>query len=298
MKTSVIIPCYKYDEYLEVAIDSVLNQTRSPLEIIVVDDGSPIPLRPILSKQDRCPIVWIRTPNQGPSGARNSGVSRARGEYIAFLDADDAWEPRKLELQETFLEAHQECVGCYTMCIDKPGFFKFGPYPDYGSDRFALARHLWRELFFPPSCVLLRRSHFMEVGGFPEGITTGEDLNLWIKLLQYGSLGFISEPLCWYRQHSNQSTGGNQKRILGSKRTRKDIIDKNSHFLEECGIDRTEFWDAYRNDVLIIYFKRDFESARPLLADYLKDHPCDLKLYLYLLIAWFVPVSMMRAVRS
>jgi glycosyltransferase involved in cell wall biosynthesis len=298
MKTSVIIPCYRHDEFLGEAIESVVRQSQQPLEIIVVDDGSPIPIKPISNQPNQPPILWIRSENRGLGGARNLGVSKASGKYIAFLDADDLWETSKLEQQETFLETHHDYVGCYTMCVDKPGFFKFGPYPDYGGDRLALAKHLWGELFFPPSCVLIRKESFKQAGGFLEGLPNGEDLNTWMKLLQIGPMGFIRDPLCCYRLHANQLTTNNLKRVLGGKLARKDIIENHSLFLEECGIGRDKYWDAYRNDVLLTYFKRDFKSSRVMLADYLKDHPFDFKLYLYLFIAWFVPSAMVRAVRS
>jgi glycosyltransferase involved in cell wall biosynthesis len=298
MRTSVVIPCFKHAEFLEEAVDSVLSQTVAPLEVIVVDDGSPEPLKPIPNRTGQPPIRWYRIENRGLGGARNFGARQSTGVFLAFLDADDIWEPEKLEQQESFLDSHTNYVGCYTECVNKPGFFPFGPYLNYKDDRRALAAHLWRELFFPPSCILLRKESYDRVGGFLEGLPNGEDLELWIKLLQLGPLGYLPKELCGYRQHSNQMTVDNIKRVYGGKSARLRIIQERSAFLEECGIDKDHVWDAYRNDVLTSYFKRDFKSASFLLKDYLKDHPLDLKLYIYWFIASFIPKSFVLALRD
>src|SRR5436190_9018266 len=105
MKTvSVVIPTYNYARYLGAAIDSALQQTHAPLEVIVVDDGSTDDTPRLLDGYgDR--IRVIRQKNSGVAAARNAGVREARGELIAFLDSDDLWKPRKLELQIARFEA-------------------------------------------------------------------------------------------------------------------------------------------------------------------------------------------------
>ena len=95
---SVVVPAYNYARYLPKAIDSALGQTHPPLEVIVVDDGSTDDTPRVLAAYaDR--IRVIRQANQGAGAARNAGIAAARGEYVAFLDSDDLWHPRKLELQ-------------------------------------------------------------------------------------------------------------------------------------------------------------------------------------------------------
>lgn len=110
MRTSVIIPTYNYARFLKEAIDSVQRQTAGDLEIIVVDDGStdetPEVLRGIADPRLRS----IRTENRGISAARNEGLRHARGQFIAFLDADDRWRPEKLELQLAMME-HEPDLG-------------------------------------------------------------------------------------------------------------------------------------------------------------------------------------------
>src|SRR5947207_1362709 len=101
---SVIIPSYKSAETLPAAIESILAQTRPANEIIVVDDGSPADANGIERTADACApyfrhIRLIRQKNAGASAARNTGIARSHGDLLAFLDADDVWEPEKLELQ-------------------------------------------------------------------------------------------------------------------------------------------------------------------------------------------------------
>ena len=107
MKTvSVVMAAYNYAPYISEAIESVLAQTRPPLDVIVVDDGSTDATPEVLAAfGDR--IRVLRQTNQGASAARNRGIEAARGEYIAFIDADDVWKPRKLELQMALFDADQ-----------------------------------------------------------------------------------------------------------------------------------------------------------------------------------------------
>src|SRR5436305_4940478 len=123
MKTvSVIIPAYNYARYIAEAIDGALAQTHAPLEVIVVDDESTDDTPRVLAGYgDR--IRTIRQPNGGAAAARNTGMAAARGEYVAFLDADDVWLPRKLELQLQRFEADPDLglVHCAMEVIDREG---------------------------------------------------------------------------------------------------------------------------------------------------------------------------------
>ena len=108
MKTvSVIIPAYNRAHYIREAIESALQQSHRPLEIIVVDDGSTDETPQILATYSE-PVRVFRQVNQGVAAARNLGVSHARGEYVAFLDSDDLWHPEKLEKQIERFEADPE----------------------------------------------------------------------------------------------------------------------------------------------------------------------------------------------
>lgn len=108
---SCIIPVWNGDKYLEEAIQSVLDQTYSRLEIVVVDDGSTDGTTKVISSfGDR--LVSIRQKRAGPAAARNSGVNASRGDFIAFLDADDIWEPRKTEIQIARMLSREDLSIC------------------------------------------------------------------------------------------------------------------------------------------------------------------------------------------
>ena len=279
----MVIPCYKNDEFLGEALESVFAQTRRLVEIVVIDDGSPEPLTcPWVGKVPS--LTWIRTSNRGLGSARNTGLRAAKTEFVAFLDADDLWEPNKLELQEELLDRFPEAVACYTRCIASDGFFAFGPYPDPRLDRDSLAAMLWNSQFFPPSSVLVRREAALRVGGFREGKANGEDLDMWFRLFTEGEIYGVDQELTWYRVHDKQITNNDIRKIMGAKEARREILRLHSDRLVRGGISAQQLWHAYRSEILGVYFRRRFESARPMLWDYLKDHPTDWRIALYLVL--------------
>src|SRR5262249_48283928 len=107
---SVVITFYNREKYIDEAIESVLAQTLKPLEIIIVNDCSQESSRRYLDRYAKlCTIIDLPR-NLGISGARNAGIRAARGKFIAFLDDDDLWLPRKLEIQRKFIDDHPECA--------------------------------------------------------------------------------------------------------------------------------------------------------------------------------------------
>ena len=113
---SVVIPCYNCAAYIDAAIASVLSQTQLPAEIIVIDDSSDKPVSHLTSLPVAC--FYIRhSINLGPAAARNTGWDAATQPYVAFLDADDVWHPRKLEIQFAWMQAHSDVVLCGHTCL-------------------------------------------------------------------------------------------------------------------------------------------------------------------------------------
>jgi glycosyltransferase involved in cell wall biosynthesis len=286
MKTSVVIPCYKVDEFLDEAIFSVAKQSRPVKELIVVDDGSPEPLRVRDNWDAPGKLIWVRTENRGLGAARNEGIKRASGEFVAFLDSDDFWEPTKIQEQEDFLDGQPKAVACYTQCVKASGFFPFGPYTDPKLSRDQLAKILWYGQIFPPSSVCMRSSVAKGVQGFREGLRNGEDLDFWFRIMEHGEIYGIDKPLTWYRMHESQLTKDPIRRVMGSKESRREIIEKYSHRLIQGGILPSELWHAYRDEILSVYFRRDHRHARPMLWDYYRDHPREFKILIYYLISY------------
>jgi glycosyltransferase involved in cell wall biosynthesis len=199
---SVIIPTYNYARYVRQAVDSALAQSYPDREIIVVDDGSTDNTRQVLQDYgDK--IAYIYQANQGLSAARNTGIRAARGDFIALLDSDDLWHPRKLELQVDCLTRHPEIGLLATEQFTDRG----EDWPPLGDDP---ARACPLELTldevvgkarFGPSSAVIRRRCFDVVGFFDPGLRCVEDRDMWVRLASRFGLAKLPLPLMWYRVH-------------------------------------------------------------------------------------------------
>ncbi len=200
---SVVIPTYNYGRFLGAAVDSALAQTRPPLETIVVDDGSSDDTPDVLARYGHRVRV-VRQANGGVSAARNRGVAEARGDYVAFLDSDDIWRPRKLELQLARFEADSTLglVHCGVEMFD--GDSRALATVARGLDG-SIAAHLLRldedVLTGPGSCVVVPRRVAQEVGGFDERLAPGEDWDFCYRVAQRYRAAFVPEVLVRYRMH-------------------------------------------------------------------------------------------------
>lgn len=196
---TVIIPAYRAAQTIGRAIDSLLSQTRPPQEILVIDDGSPEDLASALTAYGER-VRLHRQPNGGAASARNRGIELATGELIAFLDADDYWEPHKLEHQLALLARHPE-VGLvashsyqeppgqprYTYSV-LPSRYHDRVLSGRGAETVEVARRIWT------STVVVRRSVLGELR-FDTSLVTAEDVDLWIRLVLTAPVYLISEPL-------------------------------------------------------------------------------------------------------
>ncbi len=202
---SVVIPAYNAERFIVETVNSALNQTYQDLEVIVVDDGSKDGTVAALAQFGNRIRVHQQA-NGGVAKARNTGVSLARGTYIAFLDADDLWLPQKLERQLT-----STAPMSYT---DRLNIGERGHLPELhseikpmrGGDLFV---PLMREQnFITSTSVMLRRALFEKMGGFYTGLNGTEDWDLWIRIaeaprdrLRGGAAGAVSLPC---RRHQPQ----------------------------------------------------------------------------------------------
>lgn len=203
---SVIIPTYNHARFLAQAIESALAQTLPPVELIVVDDGSTDETAQVLARYAGR-IRVIRQQNSGVAAARNAGAALAAGDYLAFLDADDVWLPRKLERQMARLRAEPELglVHCGVEEIDEAGQRR-------GYRRDGLEGWLFEEfLLFRRSILLgggsgalMPRAVFQAAGGFDERLSTSADWDLYCRIAARHCIGFVPEALLRYRLH-----GGN-----------------------------------------------------------------------------------------
>jgi glycosyltransferase involved in cell wall biosynthesis len=201
MKCSVIIPAYNAEKYIAKAIESCLNQTYAPHEIIVIDDASTDGTASI-AESFPFPVRVIRlAENMGVSVARNQGVQASTGDWLAFLDADDWFLPEKLECQRLCLLENSQSILIYTgnRVIGVNGLESCG--------RFISPRELWPRLRYRNglilSSVLLRRDAFDSVGGFNPTFRIAQDWDLWLRIaFRYSVESFtaVREPLVVYRR--------------------------------------------------------------------------------------------------
>lgn len=194
----MIIPTYNRRELVQRAIDTVLTQTRPVQEILVVDDGSTDGTGDALARAFGERIRYVYRPNGGVSSARNHGLSLARGRYLALLDSDDEWLPRKTELQVEWLEARPEfgMVLCDVMRMnpERVDVERFSRREQIPHDGHVLKWVMLNPSLVPAS-VMMRREVFETVGGFDETLPTGEDLEFHLRVAARWPIGVVEEPL-------------------------------------------------------------------------------------------------------
>ncbi|HOW59379.1 MAG TPA: glycosyltransferase [Candidatus Omnitrophota bacterium] len=204
-KVSVIIPTFNRAEYICDAIDSVLAQTYHDLEIIVINDGSIDDTEKALKKYGGR-IQYLYQNNAGVSAARNKGIKASRGEYIAFLDADDSWLPEKLSVQIPILEFNPKLgmVFSYLEIMDEYGrrTGRMKPKQKPGIDFLTM---LEAGSAMTSSCLMRKRS-LDAAGIFDESLAIYEDMDLFLRVVNQFPALFVEKSLGCYREHSNQST--------------------------------------------------------------------------------------------
>src|SRR5918995_457239 len=181
---TVVIPCYNQAHFLSEAIESVLSQSYPNFEVVVVDDGSTDDTSEVAGRYLHVSRVHlISQKNQGLSGARNTGIGHARGEYLVFLDADDRLLPEALEAGVRELEAHPECAFVSGRCnnIGPDGSpLKDPPRLHVEGDHYlALLRRCY---IWPPAVVMFRRWVFEAVGGFDTSLRSSEDYEMYLRV--------------------------------------------------------------------------------------------------------------------
>ena len=206
---SVIIPCFNQARFLKDAIRSVLAQTHSEVEIIVVNDGSTDDTETVALEflaDPRCKYVYQE--NHGLPAARNRGISESRGVYLNFLDADDWLEPTKIEEQASVLDDCPEIAWVYCDIVAEYEESQTGNPLSVGEARKVLSGDLFGSLlvsgYFPPHTVMIRRSVLDKVGSFDPDLGGHADYDLWLRVAGSGHRAYyLDKELAHYRVHSN-----------------------------------------------------------------------------------------------
>ncbi|HWL65523.1 MAG TPA: glycosyltransferase family A protein [Actinomycetota bacterium] len=200
---TAIVPTRDRPASLHRALASVRSQTYPALEIVVVDDGSTQPVEPEVVA-DHPPTRLVRLePSRGPGAARNAGVEAASGELLAFLDDDDEWLPASVERRvNALIEAGPSFAGA--QCgweMRESGDLRFSFVPDPDRD---LQRTLLRRPSMAPSSVLIRKSAFIEAGGFDASLSQYEDWDLWLRVADRYDVTLVPELLVRRELHSDR----------------------------------------------------------------------------------------------
>ncbi|MEW8374991.1 MAG: glycosyltransferase family A protein [Candidatus Thiodiazotropha sp.] len=204
MSVSVVIPTHNRAHTLPRALDSVLTQSCQPLEIIVVDDGSEDETAQLMEERYGC-CDYLRQANRGVSSARNLGIEKARGEWIALLDSDDRWLPNKLQLQ---LEALTGAPG-YRLCHTDELWIRKGVRVNQMLKHAKSGGRIFQRCLplcvISPSSVILHHTLFEEFGLFDTELPACEDYDLWLRICAREEVLFIDQPLIEkYGGHDDQ----------------------------------------------------------------------------------------------
>lgn len=221
---SIIMPAFNAEEYIEQAIQSVLRQTYTDWELIVIDDGSSDNTATILSKLadfDSRILFFENKKNSGASYTRNRAVEMAKGEWIAFLDSDDLWEPQKLEKQVALCDKYPDMAICYTASafIDNNGARYNYIMPAIEKLTYDV---LLRKNIMSCSSVMIRTSIMKEIK--MPGDKLHEDYFVWLTALRKHKFAYgINEPLFIYRLHTNSKSSNRIKSAKMSFNTYKAV---------------------------------------------------------------------------
>jgi len=204
MKISVIIPTFNRLDLLKRAIESVLNQSIKPYDIIVVDDGSTDDTSEMIQQKYKS-INLIQQKNSGVSAARNNGIKNAQGDWIALLDSDDEWGENKLEEQVNNLTDNPKYEFCHTNEIWIRNGIRVNQkkrHKKYGGFIFDKCLDICR---ISPSSVLFNKNILNHVGSFDEKLPVCEDYDLWLRITADYEILFIDKPLIVkYGGHNDQ----------------------------------------------------------------------------------------------
>ncbi len=225
-KVSVIIPNYNYAHFISEAIDSVLSQTYKNIEIVVVNNGSTDNSMDVLTKYSK-KIRLVNQENLGQSGARNSGLEMATGSYIAFLDADDKWDPEKIEKQILLFSPKVELVYCgIKLFSQKTQRVIVSEIPTFkASCSDAFIEHPGVSIVLSgESTSIFSRSLLEKVGVFDPELNSAAGWDFFRRCSKFTEFDFVPEPLVTYRLHSSNMSNSSQNTIVDIRRAYKKLF--------------------------------------------------------------------------
>jgi glycosyltransferase involved in cell wall biosynthesis len=229
LQLSILMPAFNAGKYIREAIGSILCQTFTDYELIIVNDGSTDDTSDIISSFEDDRIHEIKCPHRGVAASLNTGLAHARGKYIARFDADDICHPHRLERQFVFLEQHPDyvLVGSDAEYIMEDGEHLFRFSCPAHTDK-EIRQQVYRICPFIHSAVMYNKQAVINAGGYPVYAHNFEDYLLWTQLLTKGKLHNLPEPLLKVRFNASSVTIDEKWRGRRFRRLKRDIIRKGS----------------------------------------------------------------------
>ncbi len=286
-RVSVLMSCYNSEKTVGASIASVLQQTFSDWELIIVDDASTDRSIEIIAQFVDGRIQLHRQPNSGWPAARNNAARFASGRYLAFLDSDDTWHPTFLGRMVDALDANPQAVLAYcgwqNVGLTGGRGEPFVP-PEYdGLDRADLLLGGCR---WPIHGAMLLRKVFDEAGGFDTSFQASADYDLWLRVARVGTLVRVPEVLAFYHHHDGaQITKNKLKSALNHHRAQCKFLSAHPEEAERLGRKRVrELVDGeLLRRAYACYWKRDLSTARALFRKVMRSGYGNLKDWAYML---------------
>lgn len=287
---SVVIPLYNKEKSIATTLQTVLNQTFQNFEIVIIDDGSTDCSVKEVKKVIDSRIRLIQQSNAGVSAARNRGIKEAKGEFIAFLDADDEWKPYYLEKQYELTQKYPECsvFACNYEFKDIQG--KVMPtiirkLPFKGEDGILSNYFEVASCSHPPICsisIMVKKRAIQSIGGFPIGIKSGEDLLTWARLAVNEKIAFNKQSYAIFNVEG-YSINEKPKRIPAEQ----DIVGQELELLLKTHPNKglrlyNALWHKMRSSIYLRLKMRKRSIREALIS--IKYNPLNYKLYLYIIL--------------
>ncbi|MCA1594055.1 MAG: glycosyltransferase [Acidobacteria bacterium] len=276
-EVSVIIPFYNRVQWLAEAVQSVLNQTYTDFEIILVDDGSVEEIPPHIIEDSR--VRYVRQENRGASAARNHGIRLARGNYVAFLDSDDLFLPVKLEKQVAYMDAHRDILLTHTSYQRMSG---------EGEDREVInsgrfsgrinSEYLFNCGMATPT-VMIRRDALDEKMKFEESVQVGqgEDTIFWLTFATKFEIVGIDEPLTKVRIHGNNVMLDQKAQLAAQMNVIKYVVEGNPCLTS--AVSRKSLSSIYLTVGYFYYEQRDWTKYLKYLMRAMTTCPLNAEIY-------------------
>jgi len=278
-QVSIVIPAYNVAPYIAATLDSAFAQTYTNHEVIVVNDGSPDTeefeqaIAPYLNR-----IRYLKQENLGASVARNAGVKAARGEFIAFLDADDLWQPNYLHEQLKFIRDRNSDLVCADATMfgepetERQSYMTLLMNDAPASDDVSFLQLIDASRCLITSGIVARRAQLLDVGLFDPALRTAQDFDMWLRLALKGArLSYHRQALLKYRCRPDGLTGD----TINSHQRELRVFDKIENSYDLSATDREEILHVIRERRALLHFelgklyaaRGDFEKARDSFAE-------------------------------